>query len=173
MSAPNFDWMDVEHSYRHRSKFGHARHELRLAEETFVPDIDNNLLLRLFIFIRERSSEAPLWEVVLANTTDLLLRRMAGGPRLTPLQYARGFDPEDSEKLLEAIRAGVLSSIDLLEYYQVALTNCNADDNLVFSYWDQAGWRSVVPIIRKQIMGRLRAGTDQFSQDKCEVEFDE
>lgn len=158
MPDANLDWLDAEDLDPERTPFGHARQELRVAEEIFHPDMRNEVLLRLFVFVKNRSEENPIWEVLDAQTTDLLLTRMYGGPAARLLKHDAGFDPEDHVKALAAIRAHELTSSELLVYYRVALTSCKAVGFMPEDSSHLAAWRAIAPLIQQQILQRMRAG---------------
>lgn len=163
MAKANYDWLDDEYLDDIES-FGAAREDLRLVEETFSPDMPDEPLLRLYLVVRGQREENPIWEVIQAKVTDELRARMVGGPPIRLLKHQHGFDPEDHEKLLAAIRANELTNPDMLSYYDISICNEQATGYTKAEARHFACWRAITPLIRRQIIFRLRRGARALRQ---------
>lgn len=162
MGKVSYDWLDDAY-LDDTELFGSSRHDLRLAEETFSPDMPDDALLRLYVFVKN-NEDNPLWDVIQAKITDQILSRMKGGPLVRLLKHARGFDPEDHDKLLAAIRANELTNDDMLLYYYISTGTAEASIYTPEDGRHKRAWRAILPLIRQRIIFRMQDGARAIRQ---------
>jgi hypothetical protein len=148
MREDEYPWLSRAAFAKPGQVFGFVRQQLERAESLFDPDMPDDLLLRLHVFVTDGDDE--FYEVLKLQTEIILARRM-GEEVKTPLTHDEypGSDEDHVSRSLQAVASGRVPNKELIETFLHSEV-CRYHSKNV------AEWQAVYDLARLQILRRMQ-----------------
>ena len=162
--SENFDDLDIEDDEEDVEKdeqgveFVSMREALRVAEESFRPDISDAQLLELYVLVEEHSNpDEDVFDEIGEPISKMILDRLRRhSPNPDFERYEPSFDyPDEGKQALEAVLKGQLPHKNLLMLYRLCWDRDRADPT----------WLAVHDLCRGQLLERMKRSSGRNGRD--------